>query len=227
MGGDERSQSVLPEGREDFMGVIHRNSVAELVLSDQGQMFAGVATIRAAIFDVIDGGFNRRPWTLDPDDESDAQTAQRFAFADAVIAIIADLQSPPFNHIQLQNLCEKHKRAMLPVPTAAVCGMCQVERGTATDNDPVSAVCAGSSGGPRHVGCVYRNCRCECHARRVFIFLRDVAGQPPFVWKKGHRLIIDPSEPNPIRVMGNVVGWNDMAGGQWFKIGSDVQETTS
>lgn len=103
-----------------------------LTLSDQGQMFAGVATIRAALFDVLDR-FN--PLIMDRDlipanvKSEDRENFERSTFVDAVIKRIAELQAPPHDGIQLQNLCEKHKRAMLPVPTAAVCGMCQVERG--------------------------------------------------------------------------------------------------
>lgn len=33
----------------------------------------------------------------------------------------------------------------------------------ATDEDPISACCAGNTGGSQHVGCVYPGCRCECH----------------------------------------------------------------
>ena len=33
----------------------------------------------------------------------------------------------------------------------------------ATDDDPISACCAGNTGGLRHEGCVYKGCRCECH----------------------------------------------------------------
>lgn len=42
----------------------------------------------------------------------------------------------------------------------------------ATDNDPVSACCAGNTGGVRHEGCVYVGCRCECH--RALEMLRSL-----------------------------------------------------
>lgn len=35
----------------------------------------------------------------------------------------------------------------------------------ATDYDPISACCAGNTGGPQHVGCIYIGCRCECHSQ--------------------------------------------------------------
>lgn len=90
--------------------------------------FADIKTIRTAIFDAIDGGFKRGPWHFDPDDESDDQTEQRHAFADAVVSMIEDLQTAPFNHVKLENLCERHKKAALPKPTAQVCVQCSAEQ---------------------------------------------------------------------------------------------------
>lgn len=48
--------------------------------------------IRAAVFDVLDAGWNKRPWHLDPRDESEAQTNHRVAFVDAVIARLLEIR---------------------------------------------------------------------------------------------------------------------------------------
>lgn len=93
--------------------------------------FADTETIRDAIFDAIDGGFKRGPWVFDPNDESDDQSEQRHAFANAVISMIEDLQTAPFNHVKLQDLCDRHKRLALPSPThgtVQVCVQCSAEQ---------------------------------------------------------------------------------------------------
>lgn len=92
------------------------------------QSFAGIATIRAAIFDAIDVGFKRGAWHFDPDDESDTQTEHRHAFANAVVSFVEDLQTAPFNHVRLENLCDRHKREALPPPTSETCVVCNAER---------------------------------------------------------------------------------------------------
>lgn len=105
----------------------------ELTLSDQGQMFAGVATIRAAIFDVLDAGDCGVSWRFYEEDSPSARITEaaaitdRVLFVNAVIARVAEIQTL-HDGIRLQDICDKHKRSVLPVPTAAVCGMCQVER---------------------------------------------------------------------------------------------------
>lgn len=117
------------------MGVIHRTSVAELVLSDQGQMFAGVATIRAAIFDVIDG---LRPAVSDAPypvfdswvfscDGSEGDTEIRAHFVDLVVKRIAELQAAPHDGIKLENLCPRHVKRALPRPTVTCCVQCKKE----------------------------------------------------------------------------------------------------
>lgn len=114
--------------------------VLHLTMDDQGQMFAGVATIRAALFDILDrGDRDDQPWAFYEHDhggvkglawtEDDANVERR-VFVDNVLARIAELQAPPHDGIKLENLCDKHKREALPAPTAKVCGMCQVERGS-------------------------------------------------------------------------------------------------
>lgn len=114
-------------------------------LSDSGQMFAGVATIRAAIFDVIDGGMHgdaTEPWEFHLDLLASDQDALRAAFADDVLNRIGELQLPPHDGIKLENLCPRHRREVLPKPTAKVCGMCEVERHRRT--------------------CVFKDGICEC-----------------------------------------------------------------
>lgn len=104
----------------------------ELTLSDVGQRFAGVATIRQAIFDIIDGGMNgdaTEPWEFHLDLLASDQDLIRSSFVDAVIKRIAELQTAPHDGIRIENLCDKHKREVLPVPTKSTCGMCQSERG--------------------------------------------------------------------------------------------------
>lgn len=83
-------------------------------------VFAGVPTIRAAIFDVIDEG--------DDSDESEEQTEKRMRFVDLVIARIEQLQNPPHDGVKLQNLCERHKRLALPQPEGiGLCPHCEKE----------------------------------------------------------------------------------------------------
>jgi hypothetical protein len=94
-------------------------------------MFAGVATIRAAVFDVLDsrgwafGGIVREGGVVLSEDGEDEQRA---LFTNAVIARIAELQAVPHDGVRLENLCDKHKRLALPVPTAMVCVQCEKER---------------------------------------------------------------------------------------------------
>lgn len=111
-----------------------RGKALSLNLNDEGQNFAGTATIRAAIFDLIDSGDHGLPWRFyEEQTESrnitgDAATTDRVLFVDAVIARIAELQNPPHSGVKLENLCDKHKRECLPAPTARVCRMCEAER---------------------------------------------------------------------------------------------------
>lgn len=99
----------------------------QIQLEDAGQMFAGVATIRAAAFDVIDS--EQGEWFFaDPSLNEDEQNQERTMFVDRLIKRIAELQSPPHDGIKLENLCDLHKRRALPHPTTAVCVQCQKER---------------------------------------------------------------------------------------------------
>lgn len=108
-----------------------------LNIEDRGQMFAGVATIRAAILDVLDNGWTclstncgmKHPFHFDPNDEGMEEESVRYNFAGLVIARIAELQNPPHDGINLSNLCDKHKRLVLPRPTVNVCVACEAERG--------------------------------------------------------------------------------------------------
>lgn len=60
---------------------------------------ADVATIRAAILDVLDAGPMRPPYRgawIFQQDESELENQHRMAFVDLIVARIAQLQQPPF-----------------------------------------------------------------------------------------------------------------------------------
>lgn len=100
-----------------------------LSLDDTGQMFAGMATIRAAILDVIDAREIMDLWEGDTNGygvtEAQADVSRR-RFVDAVIDRISDWQTTPGGGgVKLENLCDFHKREALPEPTAKVCAECQ------------------------------------------------------------------------------------------------------
>lgn len=103
-----------------------------LNLDDSGQNFAGVATIRAAVFDVLDAGRNGDAWLFFRAPmqtySEDRIVEDRGEFADQVIARIAELQNPPHEGVKLENLCETHKRQVLPRPSKMVCRMCEAGR---------------------------------------------------------------------------------------------------
>ena len=107
-----------------------------LNLDNRGQMFAGVATIRAAIADVLDAGEDatgctcsaqRHAWSFSFS-EGERETENRSRFMDAVIKRIGELQTPPHEGIKLENLCPRHRREALPAPTARICSICEAER---------------------------------------------------------------------------------------------------
>lgn len=63
----------------------------------QGTMMTE-ATIRAALFDVLDSGWQcssacdiKHPWSFDPNDESDSESKHRTRFIDAVIERIKEM----------------------------------------------------------------------------------------------------------------------------------------
>ena len=92
-----------------------------------------ISVVRAAILDVIDErpcGFGK--WAFYEDGENwteDYANTDRLDFADAVAKRIEALQRPPHElGIQMQNLCDRHKRSILPAPTAQVCRLCVKER---------------------------------------------------------------------------------------------------
>ena len=104
--------------------------VVEINLDDRRQPFAGVATIRAALFDALDAN-TRELYAFDCEKHlvtDEGATDARCAFVDAVIARIAELQQAPHDGVKLENLCDKHKREILPLPTASVCPECAAER---------------------------------------------------------------------------------------------------
>lgn len=95
--------------------------------TDQQPLWADAATVRAALFIACDEGWNQRPWYFDPADESDAQSAHRYAFVAAVMANIARLQQPSHSYPRLETLCDSHKRRRLPTYSGE-CVECQRER---------------------------------------------------------------------------------------------------
>ena len=116
----------------------------QINLDDTRQMFAGTATVRAAIFDVIDAGCScfseEHPWELyknpnDDEQDEDIGSAQRERFVDDVIARIAELQQPPHHGIKLQDLCPKHIKAALPESTAQWCSQCSVGEKVKADGE--------------------------------------------------------------------------------------------
>lgn len=113
---DEILDSIAPPETYD-------RKAQPLVLDDRKQNFAGVATIRAAIFDVLDAEEFYFEWNVLSEDD---QNQERERFAAKVIDRISDLQSR--EGIKLENLCPRHKVEVLPKPTASVCAMCQAER---------------------------------------------------------------------------------------------------
>lgn len=95
-------------------------------------LIADGSVVRAALMDVIDtddpeGGVLTGWMGLWHPFESVADET-RGRFADAVIKRIKELQSPMFNlGVKLENLCERHKAARLPAPTADFCSDCENE----------------------------------------------------------------------------------------------------
>ena len=101
-------------------------------------LITDISVVRTAILDVIDecrGG----KWAFyedEPNDDppeffwnEDAANNDRLSFADAVAKRIEALQRPPHElGLQMQNLCDRHKREMLPAPTVQVCRLCVKER---------------------------------------------------------------------------------------------------
>jgi hypothetical protein len=86
--------------------------------------FADPATIRAAIFDVIEAGDQDGTAWLLAQDESDEESERRCRFADQVVSMIEDLQSN-FKFTKLENLCPTHIREAIPRPTSQVCVECE------------------------------------------------------------------------------------------------------
>lgn len=102
-----------------------------LNMDDTRQIFAGAATIRAAILDVIDSRDIMDLWEGDMNGfgvtEDEANVSRR-RFVDAVMARISDWQSTPNGGVRLENLCPRHRAAALPIPTEKICGECVNEQ---------------------------------------------------------------------------------------------------
>src|SRR5215217_3964293 len=102
-----------------------------LILDDTGQVFAGLATVRAAILDVIDSRDIMDLWEGEMNGygvTEDQANVSRRRFVDAVIARISDWQSTPGGGVKLENLCPRHIKAALPSPTVQVCVECENEQ---------------------------------------------------------------------------------------------------
>jgi len=98
-------------------------------------LFIDVATLRAALFDVLDSespmwraDIDSRSWRFNHKDESPQETRQRGLFVDAVVKRAQTLRSAPFNlGIKLENYCPRHIKLRLPDPTATYCTDCEKE----------------------------------------------------------------------------------------------------
>jgi hypothetical protein len=106
----------------------------------RGLLWADAATIRAAIADVVDAGWQcgkgcdlRHPWMFPTemfpgDEEPNANDIElRGKFIDAVTARLHELQSPPHNAPRLEQRCDSHKRRLLPAYSGE-CIECAKER---------------------------------------------------------------------------------------------------
>lgn len=94
------------------------------------QNFAAVSTIRAAIFDVIDGGdWPHAHWEFYEHDllSEDGANQNRTKFVGMVLTRIQQLQNPPHDGIRLENFCPRHLKEMLPPPSVSVCAHCKAE----------------------------------------------------------------------------------------------------
>ena len=87
-------------------------------LDQQGQNFASVATVRAALFDTVDETDGMEGWT----DE------ERCLLVDRTIARIAELQNPPHDGINLKRLCSRHAAIAIDPDTKLPCVQCEKER---------------------------------------------------------------------------------------------------
>lgn len=110
------------------------------------QLFTSVETIRAAIFDVIDGGYQCdqayglvrggliecnlwHPWQFTfTVPETDDENQRRAAFVDSVIARIVELKSSPHHGVNLNNYCGRHLTALVQTePPSGACPTCAKE----------------------------------------------------------------------------------------------------
>ena len=96
-------------------------------------LITDISVVRTAIFDVVDVTTFHAMWdespNCTPSQNEDIQNNARGCFADAVAKRIEALQRPPHElGIQMQNLCDRHKRSILPASTVQVCRLCVKER---------------------------------------------------------------------------------------------------
>lgn len=95
------------------------------------RLFADTATIRAALFDILDQ-FN--PLIMDRNlipgevKSEDRENFERTAFVDAVITRVAQLQTPPHDGVKLENLCLTHVRETLHLPPTKIVFCVECER---------------------------------------------------------------------------------------------------
>lgn len=105
----------------------------------RGSLWADVATIRAAIADTLDSGWQcskgcdlHHPWMFPTEmfpggEEPNANDIElRGKFMDAVVVRLVELQSPPHNAPQLGVLCPTHLRRKL-APYSGWCAECPRE----------------------------------------------------------------------------------------------------
>lgn len=99
------------------------------VEDDRRLLWADAATIRAAVFDIVDSGDeNGQRWALAEDGywTEDDINRERVAFADALLRRIHELQQL-HSFPRLEVLCDTHKRRRLPTYSGE-CSDCKKER---------------------------------------------------------------------------------------------------
>lgn len=105
-------------------------------LDQQGQNFASVATVRAAILDILDNGWTclstncglKHPFHFDPNDEGMEEESVRYNFASLIIARITELQNFPHDGVNLKRLCSRHAAIAIDPDTKLPCVQCEKER---------------------------------------------------------------------------------------------------
>jgi hypothetical protein len=92
----------------------------QIETNSKGSLWADAATIRAAIFDIVDDA-EFYQWMWDKNETN--ANAVRGEFTDAVLRRLHELQSPPHNAPRLEALCPTHLRRKL-APYSGWCVEC-------------------------------------------------------------------------------------------------------